>query len=132
MMKKTSLKVKEWRLKHPEHKFQRHEYYLRNKKSILNASKRYHHILRKKSLEFIGDKCLLCGKKESLNNHLILHEKSGKKHIMEPLSAKYEYICSHKDDFIPLCVKCHDILHKIKLKGMNITKLLKLVKKLKS
>jgi len=98
-----------------------------HKKKIKEANKK-HHILKREELNKIFErKCFICG--NTGNNRwgrgeLPLHEIHGKKHQSNP-----NYMIKHKENFVPLCWKCHKVIHRLaELTDMEIEEILKFVK----
>jgi len=143
-----------WRQEHPEqYKKQRQKYYEEHKEEILenhklwmkknreyyNESQRewrknnkdkidlYYqnrrNTQRKLLLDSIGNKCVICGFEESEGKgKLHFHEKYGKEHPYN----KGIYILKHKEDFVPLCYRCHNFIHILIRNNGNINKLIEL------
>jgi hypothetical protein len=59
--------------------------------------------------------CFLCGS----TKHIELHEKNGKKHP-KIFTMRERYVLKHKDDFVPLCKPCHQMVHRM-MKVFNFT-----------
>lgn len=53
---------------------------------------------RLKIMDILGDSCVICGSKQNLQ----FHEIHGKNH-----STSIIFVREHKEDFVPLCGKCH-------------------------
>jgi predicted nucleic acid-binding Zn ribbon protein len=106
-----------------DRKKQRHEYYLKNKTQQTtknrnwrkNNAEKFREITRKwrakkdnEVMLIFGKTCSLCGSnpKKLKKRRLVLHEIHGKSHV-----TYNKYYKEHKEDFIPLCRKCHTVLH---------------------
>ena len=114
-----------WRIREKEKiKIQRHDYYEKNKKEIKNVTKTYYETHREQifkqrkelkekrrtELEIvIGNKCIVCGS----TKHIVFHEIHGKKHPLPRGDSKriHFFMLEHKEDFVPLCFKCHSTIH---------------------
>jgi len=62
---------------------------------------------RAKLMDIMGNKCVICGLEQGGTQYLHLHEING---VIHPLD-KGKYVLAHKDDFVPLCKKCHNFIH---------------------
>lgn len=61
---------------------------------------------RKKLVELLGNKCVICGK---TSKKIHYHEIHGKEHLYGYSSIKY--ILEHIEDFVALCITCHSHVH---------------------
>jgi len=89
---------KKWRRKHRnDENYKKHncEYY-----------KKYREKLRKKIMELIGFKCVICETEKSIE----FHEIHGKKHPIGFVGLRYTL--NHIKDFVPLCTKHHMAVHR--------------------
>lgn len=95
--------------------------YINKKKEIRLYEKEYRLKQKQKLLNLIGKKCEICDTKEKI----VFHEKFGKEH-----QYKFKYTFDHKNDFIALCSRCHDVLHKYNIiKCQKFNELLSLLGK---
>jgi hypothetical protein len=90
-----------------------HNYYLKrriNLKNQLNSQ--------------MSQICEVCGGKR-----FVYHEKHGKRH-----ACSLKYVINHKNDFIPLCRKCHYVLHYClsRIPNFDINQFVKAFKKCQS
>lgn len=67
-------------------------------------SKKYKSLVKEQVKKLVGDSCSLCG-----NKIVLFHEKYYRPHPPNPTSLFY--VRKHSDDFIPLCRKCHVLIH---------------------
>ena len=71
-----------------------------------------------KLTSLLGDSCILCERKI-----VVFHQIYGQRHPY----YNFEYQVQHKDDFAPLCVTCHRMVHRMmKLLGINWKTILRL------
>ena len=100
------------------------ERYNRRKEIIKSDNERTRLELEK----LIGNRCILCGS----TNRIHFHEIHGKKHPRTTEGA-LKYYTEHKNDFVPLCMKHHSVLHLLaKSSPINIEELSKLIAYLRS
>jgi hypothetical protein len=94
-----------------------HRTEINRKRNLINKS------LKAKCLLLIGDRCLICGRKDSL----VFHEKHGKPHL-----NNLNVFLKNPKDFIPLCIIHHRTIHEIaKLSEEEFSKLISLVEELR-
>lgn len=111
--KKILLEKQKNRYHNPEYK---------TRENMLNFLRKYRKKLRAEIKMIIGDKCIVCNKEENIHYHEIY----GRKH-----KEDYKYILEHSKDFVPLCGKCHLIIHTIAMNFDKLNRYLKLVKKIR-
>ncbi len=87
----------------PEIVANRKRYYLKNLERFRKEGREDYREQRKKALELIGDKCLVCGYS---GRKLTFHEIHGKNH-----DKNMKYLIEHPKDFVPLCYPHHRLLH---------------------
>lgn len=68
-------------------------------------------------------KCIICGSDLKVQ----LHEVHGKDHS----KLFFSYIRKHKEDFVPLCRKCHQAIHLLSKRKINKEELWRLLRLLK-
>lgn len=121
---------KKYREKYPERiKAQYKKNYQKRKKHQKKYDKNRYEERLKKLEELLGNKCVVCGYKESKNfkrRRLYFHEIHGKKH-----SNSRQYIIEHYEDFVVICHSCHKAVHNISKLKVNLKKFLELVKIIK-
>lgn len=73
----------------------------------LKASKRFKGKTKEMQIfgSIIGKRCKVCGRMKNIR----YHEIHGKEH-----EHSASYILNHTSDFVPLCQRCHSMLHIIK------------------
>ena len=106
------------------------EYYRKNKKRIIQQRVAYnrkrHREFRKKLLEIFGSECLLCKSTERIH----LHNIYANHHERGQLNAKrFQYYIEHKDEFVPLCYRCHMAIHTLGYSGANPDLICDLIRK---
>jgi hypothetical protein len=81
-------------------------------------------IKRKAQIEkILGNKCLVCGNN---TRKIHYHEIHGKPHTYNGVYI-YAYIIKHLEDFIPLCCRCHNVVHYLLNLGEKREEILKLL-----
>lgn len=119
------------------------EYYRENRGELLKRQREYQkknakkierrRLQRKKKLidrllEVIGKECYTCGSTELIG----FHEIHGNSHPpRRNIKAFFDYLMKHKEDFVPLCGKCHTIIHRIARHTKNAEKTSYLINKLR-
>ena len=78
--------------------------YLKEKKEWYT---KYRVETKKQVVSILGIKCSIC---EKSTKKILFHEIHFKKH-----QINYPFILKHLEDFIPICYKCHLVLHGLKL-----------------
>jgi hypothetical protein len=82
-----------------------HKYYMKNRIRIMEYDRKRRITMHSLFLS----ECFLCNTTEASNRRsLDLHEKYGRKH-----STNVTYILKHKEDFVPLCRKCHSMVTRL-------------------
>lgn len=99
----ADLGIKKREKQHSKRYYQQHkkEFSIYSKRDYIKNKKPRLQELRKQADKLIGFNCVICGEKKAVN-----HEKRGKRHTSNP-----KYLIEHYKDFIPLCQKCHYVLH---------------------
>lgn len=97
-----------WQRENSEHLSNyRKDYKLKNPEKVRdwnNKGEQKHLIKRRKQTkELLGTFCKICGNSK---RRIHYHEIHGIKHTYD-----YHYILTHLEDFIPLCCRCHNVLH---------------------
>lgn len=79
---------------------------------------------KNQAFNIIGNKCKICRTTKNIR----FHEIHGKEH-----EHSYNYVLNHSKDFVPLCQKCHSILHYVliaqKMSKPRQNRLIKLIEK---
>lgn len=80
-------------------------YRLRHPKEMKKRENKRKEKLYRKIIKLLGSKCTIC----SSTKNIVFHEIHGRPH---PFNVYY--ISNHIEDFIPMCRKCHNLLHRLK------------------
>jgi len=121
--RETLERIRKWRKNNKEkYNASQKRWREKNKERLKLYHKKRRLEQRKKLLEALGDNCMLCGFKESKGRKIQFHEIYGSDHPYN----KGVYILEHKDDFVPLCHKCHNFIHIFGRSDGNIDKLVEL------
>lgn len=95
----------------------------RNPERVRKARLKCYEKMCEKLFRLIGDKCIVCGQiRHKPHNKLEFHEKNGVNHRNE---NRFKYIRKNKENFMPLCHRCHQIVHRIAEASLNIEQTLK-------
>ena len=105
-----------------KHKVRNRDYYRHHKKESRERGRRNYWKAKAKVIKLLGSCCVLCASEENV----LYHEIYGRDHYKSPW-----YILKHIEDFIPICVNCHNAIHHLSKIEVNEKKLLKLLQTLK-
>jgi len=109
---------KKWLAENPERiKAYRQKYRETHRKERNQLGKQIHRKLIEKLKKEIGSNCIVCG---SEKRTIYYHEKKFAKH-----SYSKAYILSHKNDFVPICFRCHRTIHHFKQYQRKFEKLIR-------
>ena len=114
---------KTYREQHHEKFLQYMKKYRETHKEQLRQYRRNVYIQNKALLETIfGKECFVCGDKGKFR----LHNIYGKPHVNYGGCSHAKYYIEHKEEFVRLCVKHHNLVHQLNPNNPNLEKLLKL------
>jgi len=82
-------------------------FYRKHKEEWLTNKKHWYDSYREKLFNQIGSKCVICGSQKRLS----FHEIHGKRHNLLNTKKGFEYVLTHKEDFIVLCSFHHMFVH---------------------
>lgn len=106
-----------------DHKEQYRKYGLDHREQNKVTSRNWKQKMRRKCLNLIGNKCQICNSIEKIR----FHEIHGKKH-----ETGTTYILKQYKDFVPLCLSCHNDIHRfIRKKQLSIMRLTEILEMLK-
>lgn len=88
-----------------------------NREKNFQRNKEWYEKWRQIVYSLIGNSCFLCGSRDKIE----FHEKNFRKH---PNSLKY--IAEHSEDFVPLCKRHHEAIHR--LHSISLDEILYLLK----
>jgi len=84
----------------------------------MDSNTRWRRNQKDKIDKIFGSKCCICFAPREC-----LHEIHGKKHPINYKSEELDYVFSHKEDFVGLCMSCHTTIHhEAKRPKKNLTK----------
>ena len=90
--------------------------YWRKREKISQRRKERFSRLKEKCREelkrIFGTRCIICGgidKRSKIG--VSFHNIKNEKHPYNQVHRKYQYIIAHKEDFIPVCISCHNGIH---------------------
>jgi len=83
--------------------------YVRATRHSGTSKKEKRQIFRRIAENIIGNSCKICGESQNLQ----FHEIHGKNHLVSYWEARYYYYFENSADFVPLCRKCHKIIHNL-------------------